>query len=750
MKFNKLTASFGKLDNATLSLGEGLTVITAPNEGGKSTWAGFLKAMLYGIDSKSRDKKGFLADKNRYQPWSGKPLTGQLELTWGGRDITLRRQSKGNSPFSVFSATYTGTESAVAGLAAADCGFALTGVEREVYERSAFLGAGSHAVTASPELERRIAALVTTGEEEFSFTQVENQLKEWGRLRRLNKSVGVIPKLEIQLEEVETALSKQGQLNGDIATASGQQVALKERLTQLDGQLEQHRRWELQRKNQKYTAAKSELDTAQHQLDELKNQMSGQGEVPSQDRLRHWQGELAVLKSIEKELRAGEEPIQSAESALEDAKKAGEDSRFGGLNPADALELARREISSYGQSGGQLKKLARHRIIDIVGYLISCGVSIGAGYYYNQLQELLVYVMLGLFTIIGLIGLGYIAKEKKQLIAEMSGLLTRYELENIEDLTPLAEDYALRQQNLTQAEGALQAIQGQQKQLEERRESIEIRLLEFVQQFSPEVQGLVGCSAAISLALQRGEALSVAQAKLAGAQRLFQSVEEEGGAEPQSGDVIQPSRPLHEISAQRGAAADELRRVEDNLSQLLGRQQASGDPLALAAEREGLIMELDRRNTELTAIQTALTALQNANIRLQERFSPQLNQKAGGYLAYLTGGRYESLSLNRDMEGAATQAGDVLPHSALALSTGTADQLYFALRLAVCDLCLPSEEGVPLVLDDALLAFDQTRMERALDLLCDLAQHRQIILFSCHSREAEYLASRDGVRCVEI
>ena len=68
MKIRKMTAAFGGLDNAVLEPGDGLTVITAPNEAGKSTWAGFLKAMLYGIDTRERDKTGFLADKTRYQP----------------------------------------------------------------------------------------------------------------------------------------------------------------------------------------------------------------------------------------------------------------------------------------------------------------------------------------------------------------------------------------------------------------------------------------------------------------------------------------------------------------------------------------------------------------------------------------------------------------------------------------------------------------------------------------------------------
>ena len=70
MKIYKMTATFGKLEHAELTLQPGLNILTAPNEWGKSTWCAFLVAMLYGLDTRAKTTKTTLADKERYAPWS--------------------------------------------------------------------------------------------------------------------------------------------------------------------------------------------------------------------------------------------------------------------------------------------------------------------------------------------------------------------------------------------------------------------------------------------------------------------------------------------------------------------------------------------------------------------------------------------------------------------------------------------------------------------------------------------------------
>ena len=112
-------------------------------------------------------------------------------------------------------------------------------------------------------------------------------------------------------------------------------------------------------------------------------------------------------------------------------------------------------------------------------------------------------------------------------------------------------------------------------------------------------------------------------------------------------------------------------------------------------------------------------------------------------MARLTGDRYPAVSLSRELEGAVRTEDGVLPRSALYLSRGTADQLYLAVRLAVCQLCLP--ERPPIFLDDALSAFDDRRLELALELLHELSGEQQILLFTCQKREGEILSGVPGV-----
>ena len=204
MQIRHMEANFGRLSHAALDLQPGLNVITAPNESGKSTWCSFIRNMLYGLSTRTR---GALADKNRYAPWDGSAMQGRMDLRGGGEDYTvLRTTRRANAPMGEFACTYYNTATPVPDITGSNLGETLLGVPREVFERSAFIGQSGLAVDQDAELERRIAALITTGEEETSFSETYDRLKKQLNRRRHNKT-GQIPALELEMDDLRRSLA---------------------------------------------------------------------------------------------------------------------------------------------------------------------------------------------------------------------------------------------------------------------------------------------------------------------------------------------------------------------------------------------------------------------------------------------------------------------------------------------------------------------------------------------------------------
>lgn len=725
MKIKTMTATFGKLQGERLTLEPGLNIITAPNEGGKSTWCAFLKAMFYGIDTRDRDRKGHLADKNRYQPWSGAPMEGEVTLEWQGRDITIRRGPRGSVPFGTFSAVYTGTEEPVPGLTADTCGQMLLGVGREVYERSAFIGqSGTLAIRSAPELEARIAALVSSGEEDVSYSQVERQLKEWLNRRKVNKSVGRIPQLEGERTELAQRVDEMAQVNSQLNQLEGERAQAARRHTFCTQQLALHKAIAQRKLDSQYTQARTDEAQAQEQLDALLAEQSRFGTLPSRDALKRAQGELAFLKALEPEIRQGQEELEAAQQALEQARQVAQDDHFPGMTGEEAVRKG--EQDSAGYHTGMEKQAASRRNVAILQALgVVAGVALAV---FGPLWWLGVLAYGVCAAISALVWMG-----GKRAAQQAERILARYGVDQVEKIAGLAGDYQQRVAAADQAAQQVRMIQGGLSDRQARLENSRQELFQFVHTFAPEVKELFGVSAALSRALNLEERETLARSKLEGAQRLTQALRAQGGREQtQETELPTPTLTLEQAAQETGRLQVELERLDRALNQARGKQQALGDPAALSAQLEQVEEELDRRNREYQAISIAMETLQQANTQLQQRFSPQLNHAAGALLDRLTGGKYQTLSLDKELDASAAGEQDVLPHSALYLSKGTVDQIYLAVRLAVCDLCLPD---APLVLDEALAAFDDTRAKRALELLQELAQQRQILLFSCHTRE---------------
>ena len=741
-----MTATFGRLDRARLEPGPGLTLIHGPNEGGKSTWAAFWRAMLYGISTRDQNKKGYLADKNRYQPWSGAPMEGEIQLELEGRDITIRRGPRGNTPFGTFSAVYTGTQEPVPGLTAANCGELLTGVGAEVFTRSAFLGDGGLSLTTAPELERRIAALVTSGEEDVSFSQAMERLKGWKNRRQVNKSVGDIPKLEAQLAQVRENLEALEASAALTARLEGEQAALARTRDGLARQAEIHRLLAQRKLSDRYAQAEEAEQAARKQLEGLETELSTRP-IPDREELKRAQGELQYIKALEEEIKQGEPALKEAEEAAATAREAAKDEHFPDLTGDEAVTKAEVDSAACQAAVRTAGKVKRG-----IWIFLLLGFGGGIGVIVRQLMKnetAPLGPILGMLAGVAVVTLGagllyfYRKRQARRILAQ-------YGVQTPEELTALAQSYRERCQAADKAAHEVEVIQNAVTERQSKRDSTKAELLDFVHGFAPEVTDLFGCSAALSRALGMEHDLALARERAAACRRRLEDLAAQGAGHS---DGPVPELPIPDLGPQEtdralGQAAQRLEQVSAQLNQARGTLSAMGDPAVLSAQKEQLEDRLARRRLELEAISLAMETLTQANVRLQERFSPELNRLTGQYMARLTGDKYPAVSLTRELEGFVREGDGVLPRSALYLSRGTADQLYLALRLAVCRLCLP--ERPPILLDDALVSFDDGRLAHALELLWELSGEQQLLLFTCQKREGEALRGVPGVTRIEL
>lgn len=631
MTIREMTARFGVLDNETLRLEPGLNIITAPNESGKSSWCAFIRAMLYGVNASERERAGYKPDKLRYAPWSGAAMSGEMELERGGRRITLSRYTKTPSaPMREFSAVYTGTAEPVPGLTGADAGLQLTGVTREVFERSAFAGQGALGVRQSDELEKRIAAIVTSGEEGASSSQAVERLRAWQRKRKFRKS-GKIPELESEAEALRARLDRMSEAGRE-----------RDRLTaRLAEERERERRAEQAHRNELENGAVKLLESVGQKREALRIATERAADV------------RVTVSEREAECAAGVFAGKTAREAEAEAKSARE--AF-----AEAEGLPKKVLPAAIAAAVLCAVLAVLAVLSLLPWLAAAGFG----------------------ALLIAIAAAALVSARRKTESRCRGILAHYAVSSPEEIDSLVREHAAA---LTALDTAQRARFGAEREAE-----------------------------------RRERELRQAEAELARARD-------------------RAARTEREVRDARGETAA----LERRLSELRGRFAELGDPLVLKTELAALETQLAELRGQYDALELAIDTLAEADAELQQRFSPELSRRAGEIFAALTGRRYDRVLFDRALAARVRPSGESTDREAAYLSLGAADQLYLSLRLAVCALALPRGASCPLILDDALVNFDDERAGRAVALLAAIARERQVVLFTCHEREQRIF---DGLR----
>ena len=704
MRIYKMTATFGKLEHETLELKPGLNIITAPNEWGKSTWCAFLVAMLYGLDTRAKTTKNALADKERYAPWSGAPMAGRIDLNWKGRDITIERRTKRRIPLGEFQAYETASGLPVAELTAANCGQMLLGVEQTVFRRAGFIKHADLPVTQDEALRRRLNALVTTGDDSGAADRLAASLKDLKNRCRYNRS-GLLPQAEAERDALEEKIT-------ELESLDTQCKKLRMRLDEVKEWLRQ-----LHNHQQALAYAKMEADAAR--VAQARDAME-----QTEQELRTLEGACAKLPPREeadlktRELKAFREQWNDIQMEVRTAPAEPQQPQlpnpFTGLSAQAAREMVHSDAKTYTA----ITSTKTPNVLIFVGLF---GLLAAGGLIY-----LMAYVFAAVAGLAGLAAFAWGIYEKISMKKQTRALLEKY---GDGDWQHWGDPIAEYEQKLEVYKDALKEYQDINSDLEVRlmvlrkkKESLcglqePDELLEFWQQTLAQWDAYYNARREALRAKSHFETLSA----------MVKPVEKPTMEDNLTHSETDTARLLSDCQV-------EQQRLQNRLGQYQGRMEVLGD-------RDEMLRQLKRINERIVKLEDTYAALliaqetlTAARAELQRRFAPRITQRAQKLLSRMTGGRYHSLTMSEDFSLQAGAGEEDTVHDAMWRSDGTVDQLYLALRLAVAEELNPE---APLILDDALVRFDDKRMKAAVGILKEMAKDKQVICFTCQGREAD-------------
>ncbi len=213
-----------------------------------------------------------------------------------------------------------------------------------------------------------------------------------------------------------------------------------------------------------------------------------------------------------------------------------------------------------------------------------------------------------------------------------------------------------------------------------------------------------------------------------------------------------PDRASKDYAEEAGDLVDQLRAVSEerhnlgiSVSGSLARWQEIA--LRLIEERDGVEERLARALRHQKALDLALKELRDVAGAVHAEWAAELNERASRLLSHFAPSLHqvrfeEDLTFHvlRRADGREVTDTPAGP----ALSMGQKDQLYLAVRLGIAGFAAGKSGGLPIILDDPFVNFDDGRFAEAMRFLADeAAAEHQVILFTCHRERFAWLRRQD-------
>lgn len=715
--------AFGCLSGVVIEPSDGINLIEADNESGKSTLAAFIKFILYGFSS-TRSQSIAENERKLYIPWNGTRAFGSIVFSApGGRFRVARAYDLPSKETVEMTDLQTGREV----FRSLVPGEVLLGVPEEVYQKSAYFRQLFQSKNGDESLADQVRNLVFSADERISAANAEKRLREAEAELKNRQNRGVIPELEAQLArfraESEQAIRQNSEIrrcNEAISENGARLGEVRKIVSRLQAERGNIDGYEAFCRLRRLSEVKAEEEAAKKKYDDAAGAFPD-ARIPDSDFINGLIKDNAEYKSL----------VRDRDRLEEESREA-----------VKAFEESRRAVAVWdGQEERVKSALAREKKLFPIFALLAL-LFAAAGVAFAFLFGGLAVAAAGAACLFL-----FCAVAAAVIKIKARALPAKYGFESAEALEDALSELPQIERQADIDEKRTYSLKAEYGRLSDRCAQAGKSIAERISRYCPEGESGT-CDAAggqIDLLLERSEnakkLLSEYESRRRTRESMFEGVDIDALAKRAEG-AVPPERTVSEVERELNFNTQKQKLLEEKKQELEKEkarlESGAADPALLCGKTGAAEQQLEKANRRLAAIRLALEVLEESSAYMKSTIAPKLTEYASGYFDYATAGKYPVLHLDTRM-GMAVET--PLIQSLDFLSSGTKDAAYLCLRLALLRLIYQQAAVPPVILDDAFARLDDKRLETMISVITEFSQAEkaQVFMFTCTPREREAL-----------
>lgn len=741
--------SFGQLTDMALEFSDKINIIEGQNEAGKSTIAAFIKYMLYGFEATELPDK--VSERGKRINWTTGVAEGTMNVSVGGKRYHISRSTvrveNGDRVSYKEDSSIIDIESGTPAFGKLPAGEIFFGVDRELFENTAFVGQVGDASIAEGSVKQAIENILFSGNEKINVQRAAARIAEkMETLHHTGRAGGAIMELIKKQDELNDALKATDEDNKKILAKEADlheiRMKKKEAEDKRDGLLDFencYRNVKIIQSFDELHSLEEELERQTEEYNEFIYKNTKNGFVPTNDYITD---------------------IALAKRGVDDAYRRMEDSQRSYSKERSSIGITREiegAIELSDAAGGEdkvretLNSHSSSKLKCLFGGILTALVALAALITLIAAPTLMTVlkVFVIIFGVIALCGTGALvylfikAKKSEERLCQSFGTSTPAELK--EKLTVISTARNKRDTILSNTENARLTHESAKLEYEAARKELArvvarwsdehtssdssyiTKLEDRVREFLAEKNRLYEAKVNKEIAVKEiRRSLSDKS-----------EIDIRGLVSPLKRKIVTgvSHDEILEGIEQTTKIIEEQQRLSFNVeSELADLKMRATDPGELYAKIQALDTKINELSAKHKAYFLALKTINGASDNLRQEISPRLGEVSTKLLEIMTDKKYSSLGVDSGLK-VSFEAQDGQARSVDYLSGGTRDLTYIAVRMALIDMLYT--ETPPICFDETFANQDNARatsMMRAIKKLSD--DGYQGFVFTCRQREA--------------